>query len=279
MEHAILIPHRGRHEVLADCLASIDYAYRTYGSPWPTRVIVAGPEGDIDFGYLARLVEASSGVVPLFWAGYTPKALGDREPEIYNKAEGLNVAIDAAIDQGAEVVTFLDCDMVVGPQWGLSIDRLEDPNLIRLCYRVRNLPIAWSLPDEPAVLEAIFDRYDDWPLAYEAYGSPTWGGGRKHAPIDEPVAVFGNSQYSIELAVLGDLRHDERHVGRGFEDLDLIDRIATLHGARYEAEIVTDGPRALLHRKHAYDPAWQDPNCLRASKDLYYGRPDRWPVG
>lgn len=175
----------------------------------------------------------------------------------FNKAAALNEGINRACCGWVrpDVLTFMDADMLVGPRFLESQQRLmDDPGLTILCYRVRNADTA----------DVDWTRYDDYPKAFEAYGDPEHGAAH---PDMRP--IFGNSQFSIRREVLDDLRWDEGYAGRGFEDLDMTQQIWQRYGSAYRAEIMTDADHALLHVAHAYDPGWADRKLTTANLKRY----------
>ena len=149
----------------------------------------------------------------------------------------------------------MDADAIVGPKFLLGAEFCLAANLTRLCYRVRNLPIA---------KEADFSNYESWPLAFEAYGRIDKGEGAFC------LLVYGNSQFTASRSTMDDVGPwDEDYFGRGFEDLDMIRRIERKN-PQYHAEIMTAADYAMFHIQHAHSPGygigrWND----RAERKFY----------
>ena len=277
--HSILIPHRNRLGHLRVCVWSILRA-ATRMCIEDVEIIVVDngsdslPSGDVFEARGVRILQDTS------------------EMPIFNKGACYNRGIDAA---AGDVLTFLDADAVVGPEWLSGAAALADPRLTRLCYRVRYVDAetsralaAASEEDQPRV-DDLFSRYDRLRLAYEAYGDPDgnfpmhrqrrkagnryWSGrladDGRHTLTDGRDNPHGNSQFSIRRDVLGDIRYDEAYVGRGFGDLDINRRIAAAHGRAYRGGIDYRPARCLLHLTHAYEPTWRTSQTHRANRTRY----------
>lgn len=232
MKHSIIIPHRGREKYLAACLRSIHAAYRHTGSLEGVEVVLVEPTGD---GRLS---------VPYHWPLLRVVEMRDDMP-VFNKPKLLNAGIAAA---NGEVLTFLDCDAIVGREFLRCVVEADWSAIHRLCYRV--------VYASESVLESGVNPSDRWHVyrrAYEAWGEPT------HNAYREGSQPWGNSQFSIHRDRLGDLRFDEGYVGRGFEDLDMLVRMYRRWGTDYRATIETDPDRAMLHIEHGYEPEWRTP--------------------
>ena len=159
------------------------------------------------------------------------------------------------------VLTFLDADAIVGSCFMQGVQWLQASSLTKLCYRVRYIrpkdTLNWA-------------DYDDYTLAFEAYGDPMNNLAEKHqkGPIDFDAApVFGNSQFSITRRMMDDLRWDEEYVGRGFEDVAM-NRAIWRKYPGYTAAIMRHPAYAMLHMWHLYSPGYgpgllNDANCER----------------
>lgn len=233
MKLSIIIPNRGRDASLALYRRSLGVAFT-------------------QTGHAVRDIELT---------GIYPQLIAESGP--FCKSRFLNAGIGTAT---GNILLFLDADAIVPPRFFETIHRLDDPTLTKLCYRVRRIPQTevdhlLTEPDQRQFLTDIFSHYDDYPLAHEGYGRPTW-----NRPKQPREPVFGNSQFAIRRETLGDLRFDEEYVGRGYEDLDMNLRIWEKYGEAYRAEIVTDSDHALLHiTDKSHDAHWGD-----GKKDLNY---------
>lgn len=242
--HAIVIPERNRHKHLDVCLAAIRHSAK-----------VCGVED-----YEIRVVDGNN----------PPVELGPNEPMPYWKAHYLNLGIDHT---DSRFVTFLDADAVVGPRFMENVMRLEDDTLTKLAYRVRYAPFATNEHE----WADRFETYETWPLAYEAYGQADQDRSDNLAQCNGEIRpAFGNSQFSIRRDVLGDLRFDERYIGRGWEDLDMNRSIAERYGDRYRCEMVTDGPHAMFHIKHRHTPGYNASPWNERNRRLFYGEAKTW---
>jgi glycosyltransferase involved in cell wall biosynthesis len=187
----------------------------------------------------------------------------------YNKSRALNAGIRAAL---GEVLTFLDADMLAGPQWYQGATETDWRTYHRLCYRVRRLPLGW----QPISIHADFLLYDRYPIAWEA-----WGRFDKRRIAPKPLPdpsdkrpehqPWGNSQWTTHRRHLNGLLYDEDFAGRGFEDLDLLRRFSAAHPG-YRARIETQGLRALLHQPHGYTADWASDAITRQNLAIYRAR-------
>ena len=190
--------------------------------------------------------------------------------EVFNKCRAINRGIEAA--QG-EVLTFLDCDAVVGDQFMTGAEWLGDHDATRLCYRVRYLPESFmeELTLEAPVAEA-FRRYDDYPIAHEGYGAPEIPIANLSVydtPFTFPSLIFGNSQFSIRREDLGEVRCDEEFAGPGCEDLDFIMAICRETGKRYSGAIRPDPGYNMFHIRNRREGTWADDRFNQRNVERY----------
>ncbi len=249
MRHSIIIPHRNRNLHVEACLWSIQRSAELCGID--------------DFEVV--VVDNGSTVLPSRSVCPHTRLIRDyREMEIFNKPVLLNLGMEAA--QG-KVLSFLDADAIVGRRWMDGIERLEEPTLTRLCYRVRSLAEHLAIP--PQYAEQNFGKWEAFAIRREAYVRPD----KLEEDDDaEGEPVFGNSQFSMRRDALGDLRWNEDFVGAGYEDLWFIREIWRRYGSKYRAEILTDAEHAMFHisdtRQHV--PNWRSPKIVSRNKKLYY---------
>ena len=307
--HSILIPHRGRSRHLRLCVWSICRSARQCGlgvppaprPDWEILVIDNSTHGSAP----GQAPEPGCSLADAGMLGRRVRIICDNsEMPIFNKSALYNRGIEAAgvTDAagrprqrcGDDVLTFLDCDAIVGPEWMLGARALSDRRITRLCYRVRYLSsgvgqgLLSQWPAEHERIDDLFSRYNEHRLGYEAYGNadrnhPSRRGGpgrtsywqgrlRDSGPsalTDGEDNPHGNSQFSIRRDALGDIRYDEAYVGRGFGDLDINRRIAAAHGQDYRGAIDYRPPRCLLHLTHGYLADWRTSHTHQANRLRY----------
>lgn len=252
MKHSILIAHRNRHRWLDLCLWSIiRSAERSASLPWEIIVVDNGSDRPFACDHpQVRVIQDDR------------KFHGADGTEMFNKSAMLNRAIEQST---GDLLTFLDCDMIVGHQWMAGVKALlADPSLIRLCYRARKILSRVAIDElEPldtreSRVDLLFAEYDGidaphqgskYPLCWEAYREP----GRNRYEPDHP--VWGNSQFSVTREHLGDLRLDERQIGKGAEDFQFNQDFYDHYGDRYRGAIRTEPEYCLLHVCHSHLPA------------------------
>lgn len=248
VRHSILIPHRDRNRNLGLCLWSLLRSARHLDRcDWEVVVVDSGSKTVPQDGECWRVVT-------------------DLDPPAdFNKSRCLNVGIESA--RGC-VLTILDADAIVGKRFLESADCLDDPSILRCCYRVRYLPPTEDIrietaEDRAAYVDELFGSYDDYRRGLEAYGTHDRN---VPEPVSGTVQPWGNSQFSIRRDALGDLRYDEQ-IGWGLEDQDMNLRLQALFGPFYRATIFTDSDHAMFHVEGPEQP-WRDkrtfvPNYLR----------------
>ena len=250
MNHSIIIPHYGRKDYLWRCIYSIVHS---------------------DFGWAVNsyeivVVEYAPGPSRYKGTGRNSLTIWPAEKP-FNKSRLLNYGIGKT---DSELVTVLDCDMLVGPRWLRCSDLLfQDPALTRVAYRVRHLTLhdrARVFEDGAAVGE-MFAQYNApgafgpggneagrFGLGWEAYGDPEintgLGGG---AALAQP---WGNSQFTMRRRDIEGLSFDERQAGKGWEDVDFNRQVAAKFGDQFQGTIATEGSHGLLHMQHERPDDW-----------------------
>lgn len=264
----ILIAHRNRLPHLAWCLWALGRAVRSV----KCRVVVVD-NGSTSPERVDELVLAS---------GLDGYVIHDtRAMSLFNKSALLNRAID---ETDSEWLTILDADALVGPRWAGAWLIGEHSEYHRIAYQVRYLPNtvpAWltdEMPNHAEVIDGneegdggLFDRYETYPLAWEAYRFP-W---RNRPEYDHQ--PWGNSQFSIRRDVLGECRFDERYAGKGQEDVDLNNQVwlANDCGRGLRCTIAT-GRSAMFHLQHSRETDW-DSESIRAKNNALY-REKWWAI-
>ncbi len=179
--------------------------------------------------------------------------------QVFNKSRAINQGIKAA--QG-DVLSFLDCDAIVGDRWMEGPLRLltdAGKDITRLCYRVRYLPEDFAEltpgPEADNKVAGAFRGYENgcqFPKGHEGYASP-------EIPATgcwDPNLTFGNSQFSIRRDVLGETRCDEAFIGAGYEDLAFIAAIWFQAGAAYKGLLYTAPESAMFHIRNKRLGSW-----------------------
>ena len=238
--HSILIPHRGRQKYLDQCLASIHRSAAACGSPKYETIVIEPPD----------------------------------DGSVFNKSILYNRGIAKA---HGDVISFIDADMLVGPRWMEGVAKLvEDPRIVRLCYRVRRLSrgrteeLFGKGDDEAAFIQALFHVYDHFELASEAYRAPDRC--RPGEAVGWAHEVYGNSQFSITREKLADIRYDERYEGKGREDWEIARQMQRRYGTEYRGFIWTDAEHAMFHVWHDYNAClatWADPKFAKRHSELW----------
>lgn len=231
ISHSIIIPVRNRLANLNVCLASIVRSAEHCGVE-DYEIIVVN-DGDRDPGYtlLPNVLYALPPSDPLNGPFNKPRLQG----------------IGIMMARG-KVLTFLDADALVPLKFMENAKRLDDSTLTKLCYRVRKIPLLGDI--DTSNPDSLFERYDSFSRAMEAYRKPHtgWLTPRQEARfIRDHEPVFGNSQFSITKDKLLPVLPDQQFDCRGFEDINFNLQIWAWNYADYRAEMVTDADHALLH--------------------------------
>jgi len=269
MRHTIIIPHRNRNDQLELCLWSI----------------LRSADATQCKGLEVLVVEHGSTVCPVAPDDRVRVIVDDRhmpsgtiktrigEVKHYRnafcKSRLLNLGIEHA---RGEVVTILDADAVVALRWTCCAEvLLHSPRLRRVAYRVRYLDKRMTGVlyggDRRVLLDHLFAHYDDYDLAWEAYGHPQ----ENKRQSGEP---WGNSQFSMRRQDIGGLRYDEGYIGKGLEDIDFNRQVYEKFGDTFRGAIFTHGDAAMFHLRHDYDQerwasnAFQIANADRYSRTL-----------
>jgi glycosyltransferase involved in cell wall biosynthesis len=262
--NSIIIPHRGREDYLYLCLASIEHSSRHCKG--------------VDY----EVIVANNGVLdddlPITEFNNVRVVQDDCDMPVFNKSKLLNLGIE---DAYGDVLTFLDCDAIVGEHWLGSDVAMSLRAPTRLCYRVKYYPDKiGSQKDQNALEEAalceiyenkpieaafhwLFDKWNDLDQAWEGHGHPGINGKRGGKTI------HGNSQFSITRENLGDLRFDERYCGKGMEDLDFNQQIFEKFGKNYSGYLDTRSDYGIIHLRHPYESDWKGGLPLKNSMELY----------
>ncbi len=260
--HSIIIAHRNRNRNLEFCLWSLAHSNHRCGISDYEILVVDG--GSLEVPAKRSHVRILEEPLP---------------PTLFNKSRLLNRGIEEA---RGDILSFLDADIIVGPCWLANVKKLDDPKLIRLCYRYR-----WIQEDDLYAIEDLTTRaevLDEWFRHYndrhytrrffrraECYyrADHSIPEGREPSPVGSH--VFGASQFSIRREDLGDLRYAEDELPLlAWEDIDMNDQIACKFGDRYFCEIVTDGPHALLDIQSVRGPDGKDEG--NTQQEIYWRR-------
>ncbi len=270
MHHTIIIPHRNRNRHLELCLWSIARSIEAVGVRH-VEVLVVEHGSDVKPTATDRRVRVIVDERPMP-AGTITTRIGTVKhyENAFCKSRLLNLGIEQA--QG-DVITILDADAVVGLMWASGATLLSRVNIHRVCYRVRYIEkgeVAGLLNaevDRDEEFNRLFRQYDRHCLAWEAYGHPA-----KNA-FDSHAQPWGNSQFSMRRSDIGDLRFDERYIGKGLEDIDFNRQVYEKLGVAFRGVIFTQPDYAMFHLRHDYDQdRWSDPAFQIANCDRYNGR-------
>jgi len=261
LSHAIIVPFRDRLAHLMACVRWLKYAMASDpGDLWNTmRLVVCESPGRE--GSLSHVLAAEH------WIDWL--VCNDPMP-IFNKNVLLNIGIEHALAARAKVLTFLDCDSLVGTHFARGAKWLNDQtDVTRLCYRVRYLPESTSTfvgvndPHLDDLVHEAFVNYATLDLAHEGRVLPEW-----NLAVGEP--LFGNSQWSICSHVLGKLRFDERYVGAGYEDLSMLRTIWRHYGSHYKAVMPKEPSENIVQLSHVRDQVgWRTKEIMDANHNRY----------
>jgi len=263
--HAIIIPYRDREESLWWCLTSIALSEESTG---------------IDDFSIFLVTDDNVPVVDDSWPFKHELRFTFTEPSrLFNKSALLNAGIARAIDAGATILTFLDADAIVGFRWLEGVRCLDADALTYICYRVRYVgrPILENLNRYRSLsrlaVSGLVSHYQKYWISGELYGSPDsiYQGPWPPPPVGSH--VFGNSQLSIRVDKLGDLRFNEAFEGRGFEDQWFIRELWRREGCRFCAAMLTEPHRAMFHihlpQKWSDDHPWNNRSAFERNETLY----------
>lgn len=260
MKISVIIPHRNRQKRLALCLESVKRSAEESGAN--IDVLVAEHNKVSVWQYGPNHTEPVK----------TAHRCEHPPMPVFNKGLLQNSAIEIA---DGDIIAFLDADAIVGRNWvgGMLLFFAVNPDVTRLCWRVRYLPehyvelLSAESPTERIVtIDGLFDNYDTYPRAFEAYDDPLSG-----KAVDGRI-VFGNSQFAMRRDILGDMRYDEKYVGRGMEDLSFIREIWYRYGRDYRGVIVTDGPQAMFHIANQNTEDWFNRPYHERNIDRYFAQ-------
>jgi len=258
--HSIIIPHRDRQDHLADLFRSLAWAWDhcDLKDRLDVEVIVAHAGEPRQIASLVSLIPDCIPGRIVAWSAPMP---------IFNKARMLNLGYYHA---HGDLVTFLDADAILGPRFLNAAGMLlDDPGLVRVCYRVHHLPADWTWDGDPRELLALFTAYDSFPRGYFGRGTP-W---RNHPPLKTEVdRVFGNSQGTVRRKDLGDIIHEEAYQGRGFEDLHFLMDLWDHYGDRYRGAAPDDPAANLLLVRHRYRADWDCPESMTQNLAIFRAR-------
>ncbi|MFZ5832441.1 MAG: glycosyltransferase family A protein [Planctomycetota bacterium] len=251
--HSIIVTHRDRHAHLAWLVWSIWWcAEQTRRRDFEVVVVHAGEP------------------VPSL-PGFCRIVRHEQPMPVFHKTLLQSIGIDHAV---GDVLTFLDADAIVGPQWLGAVDALlSDPSLTKLCYRVygfrapaNQFANPWDRPHDANVADYdwIWRYYRRFDHAFEGRRLP-----HTSPPTGEP--LFGNSHFSILRSNLGTTRPPLEFIGAAYEDIAFNRAIWHAHGDRYRARLAADPPQAvarILHKRYQGD--WRTPKIIEANRALYH---------
>ncbi len=246
--HSIIIPHRNRYEHLATCLWSLHRSAR--------HMHVARSEYEI------IVVDNGSPLLPTYRTDIR-LVLDESSMRIFNKPKLLNLGISAA---KGDILTFLDCDMIVGLKWMGNVHLFDTrPEITRLCYRSAHLPPSYLRVDRmEESVDLAFGQYAHFKRRDEAHCEP-----QSMTCKGEP--LFGNSQCSMTRDALGAIRYNEKFVGAGFEDIWFTREVWRRHGEKYLGVMPTQPRECMFHIKHDLrQPNWRGGVFLDANSKMYW---------
>lgn len=249
MLHTVIIPHANRERRLQLCLRHLEAAaYEARYGGVEALIVSESPMPDkvLRFDFCIRTI-----VLP-------------RIGKWFNKPRLQNVGIENA---RGDVLTFLDCDSLVGERFFEGAHFCLSPRVSKVWYRVRTL--AQDALDkaeaDPEYIRSQFDAYDTHAMRFEAHQLPDMD---IHLP-DGDIPSFGNSQFSIAREKLGDLRADEKFEGAGFEDIAFNLAIWRHFGKSYRAVGMTDADHAILDIQNTREEDWFSPEQHTKNGELY----------
>ncbi len=182
----------------------------------------------------------------------------------------MNLGISAAT---GDLLSFVDCDAIVGPKWLDSWNVMYRNEPTVLFYRVRTLPryyLAQLLNgDREMKMRELTNTYHTFDRAWEGYGPVVHANSKEGCEGGDGKPVYGNSQLTITRENLGDLRYDEEYVGAGFEDLAFIRSIVRKFGCDYVGHIMTDAAHAMIHIHSPREKDWGNRDMNRFNHKRY----------
>jgi len=243
MLHSVIIPHEKRERRLRLCLDRIAKATE-YAAGRVEVVVVC--ESRLDYsGFNFGDYPFSELVINV-----------GRRGKWFCKPRLQNIGIDSSL---GEILTFLDCDSLVGERFFQGAEFCTSPRVSKVWYRVRALAEeALALAEsDPTYIDRQFDVYDTHAQRFEAHQLPDLDL-RFGVPATN-IPSFGNSQFSIARNKLGDLRADEEYEGAGFEDIAFNLAIWKQFDECYHAVPMTDADHAILDIQNTREEDWFSP--------------------
>jgi len=256
------------------CLWSIQHSVRYCGLTEDEFeiLIVSNPVGELG-NFASKIYESNdctlfNGVRIIY---------DDSDMPVFNKSKLLNIGIDKS---NGDILTFLDCDMIVGEKWIKGVEQFEkNEKVVRVCYRVAQLDktlvkqiLTFRHLRKP-LIKKYFCDYSKYKVTFEAYRFP-W---RNRCEPSYP--IWGNSQYSIPRNKLDNIRYDETFIGRGHEDIEMNTQIWHRYKNNYKGYLNIDPDYCLFHMEHDKGP-WGNPKYgfEQASRLVKARECNRFPI-
>lgn len=249
MRHTVIIPHANRERRLRLCLRQLEE------SAWHARY------GRVE---VVIVTETPTYVTP---RGIESTVIvSPRKGKWFNKPRLQNIGIDNA---RGDVLTFLDCDSLVGERFFQGAEFALSPRVSKVWYRVRTLAedALDKIEKDHDYIRRQFDDYDSHAMRFEAHQLPDMDL-RFGVPADN-IPSFGNSQFSIAREKLGDLRADENYEGAGFEDIAFNLAIWQHFSPNYRAVPMTDPDHAILDIQNTREEDWFSPEQHTKNGERY----------
>lgn len=237
----MVICTRERPELLAECLAALR------GQGDPLDVVV---------------VDASSSDASAVVCHDQPGLRVTRRTAEPGLARQRNLGVDEARRLGADVVLFVDDDVVVEPNYVAAV-------LAAFAEHPDVAGVGGVVVDEPPVglvfVKRIFRLWSNRPGAVLPSGRNVLGH-HPHGTFPRRVDWLSTSSASLRLSLVADLRFDERLAGYSYgEDLDLTFRLSRRHpllviadarAHHSRSQLNRPAPAALARRKTVLLHAW-----------------------